>query len=223
MPVEKESDVKQALLNTAMELFYKKGYDATSVNAIIEKVGVSKGAFYHYFKSKEEVLEAVVEQHIEKEIEITHDIAANNDLNAIEKLSRLINEVLGYKTLNIKKRLKISSVLQDEGNVKFQRKVVENKFKILHLPYRVIIEQGISEGTFHPFHTEETVEQIMHLIVILNSAVTRLAANIEEKPHNVEIIVQKIEAYGDAIERILGIQRGSINLSEIIKIFEKHL
>lgn len=223
MAMEKEHDVKQELLNAAMELFYEKGYDATSVNAIIQKVGVSKGAFYHYFKSKEEVLEAVVEQYIEKEIEITHRVAKDYSLNAIEKITQLINEVLGYKALNIKKRLKISSVLQDEGNIKFQRKVVENKFKKLHLPYKAIIQQGIEEGVFHPFYLEETVEQIMHMIVILNSAVTRLASVIEENPDNDKIIKQKIEAYGDSIERILGVLKGSINLSEVIKLFEKHL
>ncbi len=223
MTMLQENDVKQELLNAAMELFSEKGYDHASVNAIIEKVGVSKGAFYHYFKSKEDVLEAVVVQYIEKEIQITHTIAENHRLDAIEKVRQLICEVLGYKALNLKNRLEISSVFQDAGNVKFQRKVVESKFKLLHLPYRTIIEQGIQEGSFRIFYLEETIEQIMHMIVILNSAVTRLAVDIEKRPDNIKMIKQKIEAYGDTIERILGVQKGSINLSEIIKIFENQL
>lgn len=225
MPVEKEFDVRQALLDTAMELFCERGYDSTSIHAVIEKVGVSKGAFYHYFKSKGDILQAVVQQYIEKEIHITHEIAANNHLNAIEKVSELINTVLGHKTLNLKERqerLKISSFLQDEGNVKLQRKIVESKFQMLHAPYQVIIEQGINEGSFHPLYLDEAVEQIMHLIVILNSSITKLVVAIEERPHNIKIIKRKIEAYGDSIEKILGITKGSINLSKAIDIFEKH-
>jgi len=56
MRISKDGDIrKQELLDAALQLFYEKGYEKTSVNDIIEKVGVSKGAFYYYFKSKEEV------------------------------------------------------------------------------------------------------------------------------------------------------------------------
>ena len=46
----------------ALELFYKKGYENTTIKDIIEEIGVSKGAFYHYFESKEDVIVAIAKE-----------------------------------------------------------------------------------------------------------------------------------------------------------------
>ncbi|MEO0230055.1 MAG: TetR/AcrR family transcriptional regulator [candidate division WOR-3 bacterium] len=48
-----EVNTKNKLLESGIELFSQKGYDATSIQEICEKAGVSKGAFFHYFPSKE--------------------------------------------------------------------------------------------------------------------------------------------------------------------------
>jgi len=48
---------KNELLDTAQELFFTQGYEQTTVETIIQKVGVSKGTFYYYFKSKEDLLD----------------------------------------------------------------------------------------------------------------------------------------------------------------------
>lgn len=199
---------KQEFLNTALDLFYQKGYDKTTVNDIIGRLNASKGAFYHYFRSKEDVLEAVMKSYVEAEIAITEKIAEDRRLNALEKLNRIINDVLVRKALNIEERQKISKVFEHEGNIKLLRKLVENKFKMLHQPYRVIIDQGIREGVFDTFFPEEAAE----LIIILNSIVTKRASCIEDKSDNIEIFKRKIEAYQDAVERILGAEKGSINL-----------
>ena len=61
--ISKDYDVrKQEFLDAAQKLFYEQGYDQTSVNTIIDAVGVSKGTFYHYFKSKEDLLDALAER-----------------------------------------------------------------------------------------------------------------------------------------------------------------
>ncbi|WP_313371334.1 TetR/AcrR family transcriptional regulator, partial [Sedimentibacter sp.] len=183
----KESNVKQHILNVAMELFYEKGYDNTSINAIIENVGVSKGAFYHYFKSKEDVLEAVAGRHIEVEITITKKAAEERYLNALEKINKVFNEVLTHKVLDMGERQKISKFFESEGNVKFQRKVVENKIKLLTPLYLSIIKQGIMEGIFKTSYPDEVAEQIIQMLIILNSMVVKLTSDINEKPENIAV------------------------------------
>lgn len=220
MPVVKDGDVKQELLNAAKELFYEKGYDDTSVNSITEKVGVSKGAFYHYFQSKEDVLEEVTNQYIEKEIKITRETANDTRLNAREKINRLINEVLVHKALNKDERQKISNVFEHEGNIKFLRKLADNKIRILNPLYRAIIEEGSRDGYFDTIFPEEAAEQVIHLVIILNSMITKLASGIGEKPDNIKVIKIKVEAYQEAIARILGTEKGSIDFSEVIRVFE---
>src|SRR5208283_202867 len=53
---------REELLDCAQELFLGLGYDNTTVNDVIARAGVSKGAFYHYFTSKEAMLEALAER-----------------------------------------------------------------------------------------------------------------------------------------------------------------
>lgn len=53
--VKKPEERRWELIHAATELFSEHGYEKTSVNDIIQKIGVAKGTFYHYFKSKEEI------------------------------------------------------------------------------------------------------------------------------------------------------------------------
>ena len=50
------------LVDLAQRLFLERGYERTTVNDVIDAAGVSKGAFYHHFRAKEELLEAIAER-----------------------------------------------------------------------------------------------------------------------------------------------------------------
>ena len=61
--MRKGDERKAALLNAARELFFTRGYAATSVNDILDTQHISKGSFYHHFESKLEVLTELCKQH----------------------------------------------------------------------------------------------------------------------------------------------------------------
>ena len=82
-----EETVKN-ILNTAMHLFKEKGFENTSILDIVEKMGVSRGAFYHHFKSKEEVLYALLESKSNKEYE--QSIYDNPSINGLDKIRKLM-------------------------------------------------------------------------------------------------------------------------------------
>ncbi|MGB6371054.1 MAG: TetR/AcrR family transcriptional regulator, partial [Atribacterota bacterium] len=56
--IKKYDERRTEFLDTAQELFFTKGYEQTAVETIIKKMGLSKGTFYYYFKSKEDLLDA---------------------------------------------------------------------------------------------------------------------------------------------------------------------
>lgn len=56
------SDARASIIDAAFRLFLEKGYDGTSLNRILDEVPFSKGALYHHFKSKEALLDAVIER-----------------------------------------------------------------------------------------------------------------------------------------------------------------
>lgn len=62
---------RQKIVAAAFELFLNHGYDGTGVNQILEKSSLSKGAFYHHFKSKDEIYKEVIADFFLKPLEMT--------------------------------------------------------------------------------------------------------------------------------------------------------
>ena len=65
---------KKLIMETALELFAKKGFDATSMSQVAQKAGISKGLAYNYFKSKQEILDSIIKTGFDS-------VYANFDLN----------------------------------------------------------------------------------------------------------------------------------------------
>lgn len=66
--MRKGDEKRQAILDVAEKLFYTKGYEATSVQDILDVLDTSKGSFYHHFESKEQVLATLCAQRAAKAV-----------------------------------------------------------------------------------------------------------------------------------------------------------
>ncbi|SHH61926.1 TetR/AcrR family transcriptional regulator [Clostridium intestinale] len=87
MRITKEHDERRnEILDIAEKLFHIKGYDKCTINDILKEVGIAKGTFYHYFKSKEEVLDAIVSRYKDVVITRVNEVANNNFITLEEKL-----------------------------------------------------------------------------------------------------------------------------------------
>ena len=64
----KSKETQDLIINTSFELFYEKGYNATSIPDIMKKTSLSKGAFYHHFKNKHEIGKRVIEVILRKRL-----------------------------------------------------------------------------------------------------------------------------------------------------------
>ena len=87
MRIVKEHDErKNEIIDTAAMLFESKGYEQCSVNDILTAIGIAKGTFYHYFKSKEEVLDAVIAKMMDQITQQVRSVEADPGLSPEEKL-----------------------------------------------------------------------------------------------------------------------------------------
>ncbi|MNN40599.1 HTH-type transcriptional repressor KstR2 [compost metagenome] len=87
MRITKEHDERRnEILDIAEKLFHIKGYDKCTINDILKEVGIAKGTFYHYFKSKEEVLDAIVSRYKDVVITKVNEVANNDVITLEEKL-----------------------------------------------------------------------------------------------------------------------------------------
>lgn len=147
------------ILDTATRLFVKKGYERTSIQDIINNLGgLSKGAIYHHFKSKEEILIAVTNKMTEVSNKMLFKIRNAPNMTGKEKLKKLLEDSLNRPVHdeifsaapNIKSSpALVSSILMES---------VETVAPEYVLP---IIKQGIEDGSIRTEYPEELAELIM--------------------------------------------------------------
>ena len=78
------------ILDVATRLFAEKGYDRTSLQDIINETKLSKGAIYHHFASKEDILEAIFDRIGEENTAVLAKVRDDKEVNGLEKLRKII-------------------------------------------------------------------------------------------------------------------------------------
>lgn len=149
----------QLILNVAFRLFMEKGYEHTSVQDIIDQLGgLSKGAIYHHFKSKEDILIAVTDQITAESNQTLAMIRDRTDLNGREKLKTIFKESISRPVQNDiftvapdfhKNPRLLFSLLHD---------TIDNAAPNYILP---IIRQGIADGSIETDYPEQLAELIL--------------------------------------------------------------
>lgn len=79
---------RTTVMRIAASMFLEKGYQTTSMDEIVAVSKVSKTNIYYHFKSKEELLAAIVDQLIEHYTEVVHEIASRTDLSVTERIGQ---------------------------------------------------------------------------------------------------------------------------------------
>ena len=151
-PIERRREI----MNKATELFLNKGYDKTSVNSIVVELEIAKGTFYHYFKSKEEILYEIIEESVEK-----YSGRIKKDLNGLSGAQNKMQFIL--------KKLLMPSDFSDQLIVRIEQdknammhQILDKYFYEKFHPILVeIIEEGINEGIFDIIYPVEITEILL--------------------------------------------------------------
>jgi AcrR family transcriptional regulator len=203
---------KNELLDTAQELFFTKGYRRTSVDAIIKKVGVSKGTFYYYFKSKEDLMDKLVKRMTNQILLEVKKITERTDLDALTKLNKAYITCRKIKLENIELIKLYLKVLYKDENIILRHKIYMSNIDLLVPEFAKIINQGVEEKLFNATFPHKAAKLIFEVAQTLGDSTAKLFLEMDENPEVVEKIKNEIELYENAIERIIGAKKGSINI-----------
>src|SRR4029077_14184009 len=88
---------RDAFLDVAQRFVQTKGFDAMSIQDVLDELDASKGAFYHYFDSKQALLEAVVDRFADAAMATIDPILNDADLPAARKLERIFSGIASFK------------------------------------------------------------------------------------------------------------------------------
>lgn len=204
---KKYNDRLNEILDAGEVLFSQKGYEKTAVNDILDYVGIGKGTFYHYFKSKEEVMDSVIMRVVEQYAKVAREIADNPNLDAHQKFANII---LGQADSTENKEQMIEELHQVENARMHQKSIVET-IAVLVPILTDVINQGIKEGTFHSLYPQETIE----ILLVSNQFLFDNGIFCWES----EQILKKAEAFVYSMELLLGTGSGSFQY--ILEYYKK--
>jgi len=212
--IKKPEVRRNEILDTAQRLVYTKGYEQMTVNEIIDDLHISKGVFYHYFDSKQALLEALIERSGEAGIQLIRPILTDSDLNALQKLQGYFDSAMRWKTAQ---RTTMITLLKawyaDENAILRQKELAAGKKVMLPL-LSDVVRQGISEGLLATQHPEQIAEVLVTLILGLSDALAELILLGQGEPVNFPRVEATLATYTRAIEQVLGAAPNTIQLIE---------
>lgn len=155
MPRKKQT-TKSKIVKAAWNLFYKNGYDNTTVEDIIKLSKTSKGTFYHYFKGKDALLTTLSDLFDQQYEEINNTL--DQSLSAREKLLLLNHELFYMIETSIDINL-LASLYSSQLVTKDNRSLLDDDRYYFQL-IREIIETGIHSGEFKDTSSVEELVKI---------------------------------------------------------------
>ncbi|MDC2864602.1 TetR/AcrR family transcriptional regulator [Bacillus sp. BP-3] len=198
--VKEHEERRNEILDTAEKLFTSKGYMKTTVNDILQEIGIAKGTFYHYFKSKEEVMDAIIMRIVHADVAAAKKIASDPNIPVLDKLFHILM-AQAPKTGGNKEKM-IEQFHQPSNAEMHQRSLVQS---ILHLTpvLTEVIKQGINEKVFMTDYPQETIE-----FLLASAQVIFDEGLFQWQPYEA---MQRAKAFINITETTLGAKKGSLD------------
>jgi AcrR family transcriptional regulator len=188
-----------AILDAAEYLFTAKGYSGTTICDIAKHMDVAQGMFYYYFKSKEEILESLLDRQMSYFICKVKEMV-NTSITPSEKIGLLFQIVIS----NIHdKNEALLRIVQDEQNLHIRAKIArQSKIALTPLILK-IIEEGCIAQEFSVAHPQISLEYILFTKEFLINTY-----NVTPK----ELLSPSLRMAEAMIEKILGAKEGTIHI-----------
>jgi AcrR family transcriptional regulator len=202
---EEHSAKRAAILDAAAALIFEVGYERMAIRHILDRLGISRGAMYHYFDSKAAILEALVDRMGSDAAEALLPIVHDPQLPAAAKFRRYIDASAELKAGHAELIVNVLRGWYRDENIVVRHKLTSGTLRYTApMILEPIIHQGVSEGAFdapYPAHAARLIAS-MSLTVADEVADLLLAGTTGDAL--AESAGAAMGAYLDAVERVLG-------------------
>jgi len=207
-PAERRSDI----LESAQRFTITKGFEQMTIQDILDDLQISKGAFYHYFASKQALLDALIDLYLDQSMQIILPIVEDPNLTALEKFERLFSVVARWKLAQKPFMLALLRVWYLDENTLVRQKQTAATLQLVGPQITRIVHQGVQEGVFNTPYLEQIGEVVLVLMIGLGDAVSALLLSEGPLQETIERLNKTLAVYIDSIERTLGAMRGTLHL-----------
>ena len=205
--VKEAEERKEEILDAAEKLFAAKGFDNTSTGDILDAVGIARGTLYYHFRSKEEILDGVIQRMTDKLVGDAAAIVRKKEFPVLERLTKAI------MALNVESKIghEIMEQVHRPQNALMHQKMQATLLAGILPILTELIEEGTQQGLFHTRYPESVVEMT---ILYANTAFDEL--NVTELTRLQR--ERKIAGFIYNVERLMGMAEGSMQ-DAIMAIF----
>lgn len=162
---------RERLVEVAAELFGERGYEATSVEAVLQQAGVSRGSLYHHFASKGALFAAVVEA-VETRVGADVSSAAVDATGALEILRAGAREWIRLAGDPLVQRILLIDAPSVLGWEQWRQVEERHAFGLT----KSVLEAASAEGLIHP----ERVDVMAHMLLAAVSEIAQLVARASD-------------------------------------------
>ncbi|NME97305.1 TetR/AcrR family transcriptional regulator [Aneurinibacillus aneurinilyticus] len=204
--IKKAEERRNEILDAADELFGQKGFDGTSTNDILEKVGIARGTLYYHFKSKEDIMDALIERYTVLLLGAAKEIAADKSIPINERIIRVVMAL----NINDGNGKEIIEHIHKPQNALMHQKIQKVIINSVPPILTEIIREGIEQGLFSTPYPYECMEMA---VAYTNTIFDDDMVNMTNEER-----ASRIQAFVFNIERLLGVESGS--LMYMMKMFD---
>lgn len=186
---EKSMQSKEKILKAAGEVFSQKGFDSATMQDIMKKCGLSKGAIYHHFKSKEEIMQALGNRMF-FENNPFEELQKRTDLNGLQKIRELL-KINQADTERAKMNVQAIPILKDPHIL---MAALEANRKLLTPLWLELLEEGKRDGSIQTEYARELSELLPLINFWLMPSV--FPATAKEISHKLQFIMEMLTKAG---------------------------
>lgn len=209
MRVVKEAEErKNEILDVAERLFGTKGFDSTSTGDILNEIGIARGTLYYHFKSKEEILDAMISRMTNRLIGKAGEIAAQKEVPVLQRLTMMLLS-LNVSGSNLAQELLAQA--HKPQNALLHQKMEKCMLTGINPIITDLIKEGITQGICRTDYPEEVAEMTF---LYANTVFDDLMEHSEEEKQ------RKMAAFIYNVERLLNMERDSMKAA-IMPVFSR--
>lgn len=206
---------RDEILDAAERRIRTSGYEAMSIQDLQDDLGVSRGAIYHYFGSKEAILDAVIERTTRTGMDVLRPILDDPDLGAITKLQTMFTTGAAWKAERSDLLLAVIRSWIAPSNDLVRYRTERAAFAEFSGLMAQVIHQGTAEGVMDPTYPDAAATMVTAIFTGTADTVRQLMVDRQAGRVTFEEVSQFMHAYEEAIERVLGVPPGSFTLIDL--------
>lgn len=216
--VKPAAERQREILDVAQRLFFEEGYEATSVQRIIDTLHLSKGAFYHHFESKEAVLEALIDRLVGQGLDAARALLDQPGLSPVQRLDAFFSATRRLRGDRAPMLRRLIPVLWMDDNLRLRDRMQERTIEETVPVLAALIEEGRTAGDVDCADPEGAAEMLLRIGTMINDAIARLMADDEDEDVTraaaVDRFERRIALYEQTFNRTLGLPDATLTLYE---------